>query len=193
MKNNLTPYLLSVCAAAAMLAGCGGSTQFSSPTGQAPTGNAIASKRVASPGFVMPERIDANSSGTEVLIGKAKLIKPCHTIRGKHGKNQGSSTNFGAHGNATGPYPGIFTASGGWTISSNSVHQPFWTFAETFTITTGSSTISGTMNKIGFSYLPFTCTVVENLTVPYTIGSVSGNAVISIIQKQDFSERLHGL
>ncbi|MGB8967135.1 MAG: hypothetical protein WCB99_16020 [Candidatus Cybelea sp.] len=49
------------------------------------------------------------------------------------------------------------------------------------------------MNKIGFSYLPFSCTVVENLTVPYTSGSVSGNAVINIIQKQDFGETLDGL
>lgn len=176
-----------------MLAGCGGSTQLPNPTAQTPVGNAITSKRVASPSFATPERMGADSSGTEVLTGKAKLIKPCRTIRGKHGKNQGSSTSFSAHGNATGPYPGTFTASGSWTISFNSVHQPFWTFAETFTITTGSSMISGTMNKIGFSYLPFSCTVVENLAVPYTSGSVSGNALINIIQKQDFSETLKRL
>jgi len=35
--------------------------------------------------------------------------------------------------------------------------------------------------------------VVKNLTVPYTSGSVSGNALINIIQKRDFSETFDGL
>jgi hypothetical protein len=35
--------------------------------------------------------------------------------------------------------------------------------------------------------------MIENLTVPYTSGSVSGNASINILQKQDFSETLDGL
>jgi hypothetical protein len=185
------PYALSVCAVAAMLTGCGGSTQFPNPTAQTPVGNAINSKRVASPSFATSERVGSHSSSTEALTGKAKLIKPCHTIRGKHGKNQGSRTTFSAHGKATGPYPGTFTASGSWTTSCNRVFQCFWTFGETFTITSGSSTISGTAFTPGFGQL--SCTVVENLTVPYTSGSVSGSALINIIQKQDFSETLDGL
>jgi hypothetical protein len=185
------PYALSVCAVAAMLTGCGGSTQFPNPTAQTPAGNAINSKRVASPRFATPERVGSHSSSTEVLTGKAKLIKPCHTIRGKHGKSQGWSTTFSAHGKATGPYPGTFTASGSWSTSCNRVFQCFWTFGETFTITSGSSTISGTAFTPGFGQL--SCTVVENLTVPYTSGSVSGPALINIIQKQDFSETLNGL
>jgi hypothetical protein len=134
----------------------------------------------------------ANSSGNEVLTGKAKIIKPCHAIRGPHGKSHGSTTSFSAHGNATGPYPGTFTASGSWAVYPTRFRQQ-WTFSETFTIASGSSTISGTAGNLGFYGAPFSCTVVENLTVPYTSGSVSGNALINIIQKQDFSETLDGL
>ena len=78
MKTILrAPYALSVCAAAAVLAACGGSTSFPSPTAQTPLGNAITSKRVASSSFAIPERIGANSSGAEVLTGKATLHQ-CH-------------------------------------------------------------------------------------------------------------------
>ena len=185
-------YVLSVCAAAAMLAGCGGATQFPNPTAQTAVGNALTSKAVTSPNSAMPERMGANSSGNEVLTGKAKLIKPCHAIHGKHGKGGGWSTHFSAHGNATGPYPGTFTASGSWTVSCNRVLQCSWTFNETFTITSGSSTISGTAGTLGFYGAPG-CAVVNNLTVPYTSGSVSGNALINTIQKQHFSETLDGL
>ena len=190
--SDLTCHALSFCAAAAILTGCGGSTQFPNPTAQTPVGNAIPQERVESPSFATPERIGANSSANEVLTGEAKLIKPCHTIRGPHGGKHGSITSFSAHGNATGPYPGTFTASGSWTVSCNRVLQCSWTFNETFTITSGSSTISGTAGTLGFYGAPG-CAVVNNLTVPYTSGSVSGNALINTIQKQHFSETLDGL
>lgn len=180
MKTILrVPYALGVCAAAAMLAACGGSGQLPIHTAQTSLGGS---------------GIGANSSGTELLTGKAELIKPCHTIRGKHGKNQGSSTNFRAHGNATGPYPGTFTASGEWTIYQNSVHQHQWVFSEYFAITSASSTISGTINGLGVNgSLPFSCTAVKNLALPYKSGSVSGTAVIKVIQKRDFREKFDKL
>jgi hypothetical protein len=178
-----THYALNVCAAAAMLAGCGGSTPLPNPTAQTPVGNATTSKRVASPSFATPERVGPNSSGAvEVLTGKAKLIKPCHTIRGKHGKSQGWSTNFSAHGNATGPYPGTFTATGSWSGYPSIIGGPdFFLFAEAFTITSGSATISGTSGAAGFpAPAPFSCTVFKDLAVSYTSGSVTGNAKIHI-------------
>jgi hypothetical protein len=178
-------YALSVCAAAAILAGCGGLAQLPNPTAQTSLGNTGATFRVVSPSFATPERVGPNSYGTEALAGKAKLIKPCH--RAKHGWN----TSFSAHGNATGPYPGTFTASGSWAEYYGHGGPEVWSFSETFAITSGSSTISGTAGRPGFNTL--SCTVLKNLTVPYTSGSVSGNALINIIQKQDFSETLDGL
>jgi hypothetical protein len=172
-------YTLSICAVAAMLAACGGSGQLPIHTAQTSLGGSD---------------VATNSPGTELLTGKAELIKACHTIRGQHGKNQGWSTNFRAHGNATGPYPGTFTASGEWTASQNSVHQAQWVFSEYFAITSASSTISGTINGIGVNgSLPFSCTVVKNLAVPYESGSVSGTAVIKVIQKRDFREKFDKL
>jgi hypothetical protein len=178
-------YALSVCAAAATLAGCSGSARLPNPTAQTALGNTGATFRVVSPSFATPEPVGPNSSGTEALTGKAKLIKPCH--RAKHGW----SASFSAHGNATGPYPGTFTASGSWGEYYGRGGSEVWNFSETFTITSGSSTISGTASRPGFGML--SCTVLKNLTVPYTSGSVSGNALINIIQKHDFSETLDGL
>jgi hypothetical protein len=151
------PYTLSVCTAAAVLTACGGSTQLPNPTGKTPVGYAITSKRVASPSFATPERTSADSSGSEVLTGKAKIIKPCHTIRGQHGKRQGSSTSFSAHGNATGPYPGTFTASGSWASYPERTGHLEWDFGETFTITSSSSTISGSILTFGLYGPPFSC------------------------------------
>ena len=51
------PYALSVCAAAAMLASCGGSVQVPNPLAQAPLG-----------------RIGSGSSGNEVLDSRIVLI-----------------------------------------------------------------------------------------------------------------------
>ncbi len=175
------PYVLSVCAAAAILAACGGATQLPNPTAQTPLGNAHTAKQVASPSFSTPERVGPNSSGTEVLTGKAKIIKPCHAIRGKHGKIQGWSTSFSAHGNATGPYPGTFTASGSWSNYPTFPPQSQWLFSEGFTITSSLSTISGSSNAIGF-HDPPSCTVFKHQNVPYTSGSVTGNAKIHIRQ-----------
>jgi hypothetical protein len=170
------PYALSVCAAAAILAACGGSAPFPNPAAQTPVGNARTAKQVASPSFATPQRVGPNSSGTEVLTGKAKLIKPCQYVKGG-----GWSTSFSAHGNATGPYPGTFTATGYWYALPQSKFggYDFFLFGETFTMTSGSATISGTSNAAEFA-APITCTVVKNLTVSYTSGSVTGNAKINI-------------
>ena len=191
MKNNLTrPYAINVCAVAAMLAGCGGLMQ---PVAQRSPGSARTGFRITSPSYPIPQRVGPNSSGTEVLTGKAKLIKPCHRTSGKHSREQSWSTGFSAGGKAKGPFPGTFTAGGFWSGGCNIIHQCSSLFDETFTITSGSSTISGTMQTFDLYGLLFTCRVVQNLTVPYTSGSVSGNALINVIQKKDFSEALDGL
>jgi hypothetical protein len=186
-------YALSFCAAAIMFAGCGGVTQFPNPVAQTSLGGDGTGFRVASPGFATPRRVGPNSSGTEALTGKAKIIKPCGAIRGKGGKRHGSSTSFSAHGNATGPYPGTFTASGSWAGYPERTGKVQWVFGETFTITSSPSTISGSIHAFGLYSPPFSCTAAQDFPASYMSGSVSGYAFINIIQKRDFSESLDGL
>ena len=190
MKNNLTPYVLSVCAAAAMLAGCGGSPQFPNPTAQAPVSNASTSKRVASPSFATPDRIGASSSDNEVLTGKATLHR-CHPYGLEFFRRFSH-----AQGKATGPYPGTFTASGQWGVSEliyNGKEKFFWGFSERFIITSGASKVSGTIEGMS-SENPFpSCTSFGPQALQYTSNYGDGNAHVQIIEKGDFSETLDGL
>jgi hypothetical protein len=180
-------YALSVSVAAIMFAGCGGATQFPNPVAQKSLGGAGTRFRNTSPSFATPQRVGPDSSSTEVLAGKAKLIKPCHRAK------RGWSTSFSAHGNATGTYPGTFTAIGYWAAYDGRTGTGEWILNETFYITSGSSKINGTVLAPGLYGPPFSCKVVKNLTVPYTSGSLSGNALINIIQKRDFSETFDGM
>jgi hypothetical protein len=100
-------YALSVCAALVILAGCGGTTQFPNPVAQRSLGGTGTGFRVTSPSFATPEGVRSDSSGREVLTGKAKEAHcqyyshwtTCHfRIRGKH--------------IARGLYPGTFAAEG---------------------------------------------------------------------------------
>jgi hypothetical protein len=184
------PCALGVCGAAAMLAGCGGSSQFPNPTAQAPVRNAISSKRLASPSFAMPERIGANSSGAEVLTGKATLHR-CHSYGFEFFRRFSQ-----AHGKATGPYPGTFTASGQWGVSElviNGSVDFFWGFSERFIITSGASKISGTIGGMSDEKSFPSCTSFGPQTLQYTSNYGDGNADIQIIEKGDFSETLVGL
>ncbi len=173
------PYALSVCIVGAMLAGCGGSTQFPNPAAQTPVGNAITSKRAASPSFTTP-RVGSDSSSTERLIGIAKL--KCRY------ESDIPTTSFRASGTATGPYPGTFTAKGGWWFY-NSLQGLIWAFHESFTIRSRTSTVSGTFfpGTEGGGRTPWCRRFVNS--VPYTSGSKTGNARVNI-QRSDFREDL---
>ena len=87
------PYVLSVFAAAAMLAGCGGSAQVPNATAQTPLSR---------------ERSD--SSGNEVLTGKIHT----HCKSRPSGLSSSCKIHTTHHGKATGPYRGTFTADGGY-------------------------------------------------------------------------------
>lgn len=62
--------------------------------------------------------------------------------------DNGFRAKFAAHGEAKGPYPGSFVASGGWqlTVGWTGSH---WAFDESFTITSGARKISGTIAGLG--------------------------------------------
>ena len=113
-------YALSVCAAGAMLAGCGGSAQLPNPTALAPVANSRAADRLTSPSNAVPERVGSDTSSTERLAGTAKLSR-CDL-----------RTRFRARGVATGPNPGTFTAAGAWGID---FPTQVWFFHESFIIT----------------------------------------------------------
>ena len=167
---------LSVCAIIATLSACSASTQLPSPGVQPRGGNAISAKQVASPSFAVPQRAGLNSSGTEVLTGMARV--DCHHQRAHGYGAYGAS--FSASGMATGPNPGTFNASGSWSYGGLLNFQ--WVFTESFAVTSKSRTINGTMAAGTFGSPPFTCREVKNLMIPYTSGSVTGNAEISIRQ-----------
>jgi hypothetical protein len=179
---------LSVCAAAAVLAGCGGSAQMPNLT--------------APPSYATPHGVRPSSSGAEVLTGTAKI--KCRLDRRRHGHGQvitgsASTTDFSvARGKAAGPYPGTFTATGRWKINSMIISSQFieiWIFSEDFSITSGASTISGTIKEgptdEGSPYP--TCTSFGPETSQYTSNYGSGDASIEIIKLGDFNEALDGL
>jgi hypothetical protein len=176
--SNLAGNAVGLCVVASILSGC------SNGSGSAPIPIPAAQTHVsaASPQFV------SNPANPEFLTGKAKL---------RFGKK---GTTFTAHGTAAGSYPGTFTASGSWDSGeSNGGHGqwiccPWWSFSEAFTITSGSSSISGTITGFGIDGgVPFSYNVVSNLDLPYRASIGSGNANIETIQKGDFSEVLAGL
>lgn len=164
-------YALGICAAAIILAGCGGATQFPNPVAQTSIGGAGTAFRVTSPSFATAERVGSDSSSSERLIGTVK--RRCH----KEADNINRRW-FNASGKAAGPYPGTFTAKGQWWTQD--VRGLDWRFHESFIIRSGTSTLSGTIGEgpeVG-GHIP-TCTKFEN-PEPYTSGSVTGNATINV-------------
>jgi hypothetical protein len=147
-------HTLSICVAAAMLAGCGGSAQLPGATAQAPL-----------------VRARSNSSGNEVLKGRV------HTHCKYHA---GLFTSCDFHtkspGKAMGPYPGTFTASGSYEQQE---WYPFYSFGESFTITSGASQITGSI-----AYWP-------SSGYQYTSSVGNGTAAVSVGRHID--EVLNGL
>lgn len=65
-----------------------------------------------------------------------------------------SSFTFSASGAARGPYPGTFGESGSFTlgpIDATTGHYPLTSFSAIFTITSGSTTVSGTKSASSFT------------------------------------------
>jgi hypothetical protein len=110
--------------------GCGGSNGLSPlPKSVAPL--------ITAPSSAKPDRSPLSGEAFS-----ARNVTVTTTICGG-GKAQFKAANFSASGQARGPYPGTFHATGGWGWESiyGNVH---WRFSESFTITSGTSTISGT-------------------------------------------------
>jgi hypothetical protein len=175
-------YALSVCAAAAILAACGGSAQLPNPVAHS---------------LATPQRVGRSSSGSEVLYGTARVRS------GRCRRSSGSFTHFSAHGKATGPYPGTFTAKGRWSEDCFSGMQSRpntffcgWTLDETFTIKSGTSKVFGTVKGTGGEGWFPSCTVFgpePYYYVQYTSNHGSGTVSIQSIEQGVFDESLDGL
>lgn len=95
-----------------------------------------------------------------------------------------------------GPYPGTFIATGHWAdrivvIGSRQVIE--WGFKERFTITSGASRVSGTIEGGGYGF--FGCTEFGPEILQYTSNFGSGTADIEMIQKGkgNFNETLDAM
>ncbi len=192
-------YALGICAAAIILAGCGGSTQLPNPVAPTSLGGAGTGFRVTSPNFATPERVGPNSSSAEKLTGMARL----HACQIKYISNgnviigEEYRRDFHAQGRAKGPYTGTFIASGHW-IFTYEYPLEFWALAGDFTITSGSSKVSGTITGRGSLSPPRAkgsrCkSFGPKHNLQYTSNHGSGDAKIKIIQEGDFSETLDAL
>jgi hypothetical protein len=178
---SLSRCALSVCVAGMLLAGCGGSQGLigRSATGQPATAKQLGYKLTAT-----------DLSSSEVLTASHVRIETGCTVGG------GIDTyyaHFRAQGNATGPFAGIFTAKGGWEYVA-SLGGSGYIFHESFTITSGSSQISGRIH----SNKPFTVTCPPRTFGPSTMhyktnNGHTGKVRVKIIKRNDFSETLYSL
>jgi hypothetical protein len=147
-----------------------------------------ANRAAANAAFLKPP---GSSLSGELLIASNVVVAPdcTETLKG---------STFKASGTAKGPYPGTFSASGDWaTYFDWKKNGYFWDFNETFAITSGTSTISGTINARGLGHAPIrhvTCHSfgpagsVWGLT--YSSGSWSGTATTGKITRGQLSESL---
>lgn len=180
-------FTLSVCAAAAILAGCSGSAQLPNPAALVPFANSRAADRPASPSDVVPERVFGASSSTEYLLGMAYRTK-CKML------GEVETCHFVAFGKriARGPYPGTFTAHGTWLSELPSFpHCPggCWGFSESFRITSGATGIVGSISASGTgeTFIP-----IPGVYQYTTKNGYSGNVQISRLVRR-FRETFYGM
>ena len=172
---------LSVCTATFVLLGCGGSQGL---IGQSATGQRATAKQLG----YNPTAPDF--SGSEVLSASYSRIH----ARCYQGLISFTIGRFRAQGNATGPFPGTFTAEGGW---DDVFSFPYITylFRESFTITSGPFQISGRVLSRRKNYAGCAPAEFGPATLNYRVHSGiysghKGQVQISVIKRNDFSETL---
>ena len=179
-------YNLSVCAAAAILAGCGGAAQFPNPAAQMPSGNTGTADLSVLPSIGRNNRLDSSSGRVERLRARGVLLGDCYGIPGAF-----NECNYRTIGIATGPFPGTFTAQ--MELFQND--QPlFWAFSESFTIGRNSK-VTGTISVDGPGF--------GEVAVPGVYGYATTNGYSGKVKIQslgrhfgpdaDFLEIFHGM
>jgi hypothetical protein len=173
-------YALSVCAAAAILAACGGATQPSVLNG--------VEQSVAANGIPVTP---LSSESEDLTTTDVNVTPSCP-------RNPGAS--FNASGTATGPYPGTFTASGFWRDDQElGPHHWLWVFRESIGIVSNTLAIHVHIKHVRGSRGPsrfISCDsfggVGHSIVMKYK-GKYAGTAEIEIVQQGDLSETLDGL
>lgn len=137
-------HALSICIAAVMLAGCSGGSQLApSSLMQSSTSTTAQSGRTHALGLITPN----GTIGDEIMSGGAGT--GCRPDVGE----------FGASGKViSGPYLGKFSARGSFgPVACNGGSGTVKEFSETFTIHSGSRTVTGSVMLSGTGTVTWSC------------------------------------
>jgi hypothetical protein len=163
--------------AAAFLSACASGGSQLAPAGPAIGFNGVSAKPLTSP------------LSREVLSATSVQVTPIDCIHNVQ------SASFTASGTAAGPYPGTFVANGSWNYSVGPGGRASSAFNESFTITSGTSTVSGTIaGSWGVPPMPLNChgfgpaNKQDGLT--YSSGSWTGTARSRLITTGQLYEKL---
>jgi len=186
-RLNLSRCALSVCVATISLAGCGSPAQSLTPPAQ----NFFYSTRrvdwVALPGYASRADVSFDTS-TEQLNSSYVYISEISV-----GGNV--EYTYSTTGIAAGPYPGTFTASGGYGSEPWGRGGHGWYFSESFKITSSSVQIKGHISASGGPSQPPPKTYKYKSTIQGAGQKIHrfGRAKIKALQENDFSEVLRRL
>ena len=101
-------------------------------------------------------------------------------------------SQFASNGTATGTYPGTYTASGTWTLSTDGSYE---SFDEKFLISSGSLQVKGTVHAVDYTMI-MSCHPAKFGPNTLTYKSSKGSGTIfvhSIGNKNGLHEMLKGL
>jgi hypothetical protein len=159
----------AACAVAALA--LGSSEAQSAPT---PLGAVVHSVNRAAPNAAF-----SNPPGSP-LRGEVFSASDVRIVVVSCGSAHYQKTRFTASGITTGPYPGTFRAAGHWTV--NAPKLSVWRFGESFTIKSGTSTISGSINHGPPTIGGLSCQAFNRNDLRYKAGGGSGPATANIYE-----------
>jgi hypothetical protein len=144
----LSPCVLCAAIAAAALAGCAGSQVTASRPGLPPL------RLVDQSGKLRGETFSSANAPNGCVTSGRRVV----------------ALSFHAKGQASGPFPGTFSLTGEATPTAGSPY-----FSETFTIKSGSKTISGSASTTSLKAMKITCNTRTHRSRSYSFTNVPAN------------------